>query len=367
VIPPRRRRASRAPAIVAALVVVVTAPRPEARAEEPTKKTSSLSFTRLEGAESCIGTHDLAQRVEGLLHRHAVVSAAEADLSIEGRAEKRSPKGFRATIVVAKSSGDIVGKREIETEEADCRSLDEPLALAMALMIDPDALAAPPTEPEPKKPEPPPPQVIVKERTVLVPVPVPEKPKKKKRRTFFEGYVSGVVGLGTTPVGGGVMTGAVVDPPWLVPLELSSSLLLAERSTPSYVAPGEARSRVGTLRFWQLEGALFACPLAGRRGLFFGALCAGGQAGFLASSGSGFAHDDAHLRPLVNAALRGRMGLWAFPFAITVGATGSVPFLRESFSYRTASGAEPVLFKSAPVAGLFDLSIGFKFPDPNGD
>lgn len=340
------------------------APKP---ADHGGKKTSSLSWTRLEGAESCIGTHDLAQRVEALLHRQAIVSAADADLSIEGRVEKKSPKGFRSTIVVAKSSGDIVGKREIASDEPDCRALDEPVSLAMALMIDPEAALGPAPAPEPPKPveppKPPEPKVIVKEHTVYVPVPT--KPAPKKRPYRFEGYVSGAAGLGITPFGGGVMTGAVLDPPWFVPFEVNGSLLLAEKSTPSFVPLGETKSRVGTIRFWQVEGSAYVCPLAGFRGLFQGALCAGGQAGFLASSGSGFVKNDASLRPLVNGALRGRIGIWAFPFSFTVGATFSVPLIRDTFLYRDASGADKQLFRSAPVAGMFDLSIGFKFPDPS--
>lgn len=349
------------------LVVLATDARADdaaAAAKAEPKKTSSLSWARLEGAETCIGTHDLALRVEGLLHRHAIVSAAEADLSIEGRVEKM-PKGFRATIVVAKSSGDIVGKREIESQEPACRALDEPVALAVALMIDPEGALAPPPEtrpPDPPPAPPAPPKVIVKEHTVYVPVPV--KPAPKRRLYRFEGYVGGIVGLGITPFGGGIMAGAVLDPPWFVPFEVTSSLLLAERSTPSVVPQGASAATTGKLRFWQLEGSAYVCPLAGHRGAFQGALCAGGQAGFVASSGSGFVRDDARLRPLLSGALRGRAGLWFFPLSLTIGATLSVPVVRDTYLYRDAAGAEKKLFESAPVAGLFDLSVGFKFPEP---
>ncbi|MBL8739883.1 MAG: hypothetical protein JNK04_02280, partial [Myxococcales bacterium] len=84
---------------------------PAARADEPAAKTSSLSWTRLTGAESCTGTIEVAKQVEALLGRPAIVSAATAELSIEGRVERTVDGRFRATIVVAKNTGEIVGSR----------------------------------------------------------------------------------------------------------------------------------------------------------------------------------------------------------------------------------------------------------------
>ncbi len=376
----RRSTASRRVVVSAAFVGALAIASHSARADEPTpvpkaeasgaaspKKTSSLSWARLEGTESCIGTHDLAQRVEALLRRAAIVSAADADLSIEGRVEKKTPRGYRATIVVAKSSGDIVGKRELVSDETDCHALDEPVSLAIALMIDPDALSpAPPEKPISKPIEPPvlPPKIIVHETTKTVYVPVAAKPGPAKRPFRFEGYVGGIVGLGLTPIGGGGIAGIVLDPPKFIPIEGTGSLLASEKSTPRLALAGQSKATTGTIRFWRVEGSAYLCPLAGNKGLFQGALCAGGQAGFVASSGSGFVASSSSVRPLLNGAARGRLGIWAFPMSLTVGATLSVPIIKDSYVYTAPDGARKTLFEAAPVGGTFDLSIGFKFPDP---
>jgi hypothetical protein len=319
------------------------------------EKTSSLSWTRQGGADGCIGTHDLAQRVEAILHRGAIVSAAAADLSIEGHAETKSPKGYRAVIVVADGRGERLGKRELVTDDADCRALDEPVSLAIALMIDPDALTRPPPDHvDPPPPPPPDPKIIVKEKTVYVPVekPAPDKPSKPYR---FEGYLGGVTGLGATPIGGGAIAGAMLDPPWFGAFEATLSLIESTKSFPS----SESR-----MQFWRLEGSAYFCPLAGNLGLFQGSLGAGGQAGFVASSSNGPDAQKERVDPLVNVAIRGRAGLWIHPITITLGATFSVPILRATYSYTSALDGSRVLFEAAPVGGTFDLSIGVKLPEP---
>jgi hypothetical protein len=316
------------------------------------KKTSSLSWTRLEGAETCVGTRDLAQRVEGLLGRAAIVSAARADLSIEGRVERHPPSGFRATIVVAKSSGEILGKRELASEKPDCRLLDEPVAIAMALMIDPDALSRPPATPAPAPAPREAPRVVVQERTVIVAVPA--DPPSKPEPTRLEGYASAAMGIGATPLAGGFLIGVTLDPPRFPLVEGNVSLLFSKAS-------GAGAAGV---RFAHFEAGAFVCPLASNRSLLQASLCAGGQAGFVSSTGTDLDYTKDHLEPQVNAAARGRFGIWTYPFAFTLGATLSVPLLRNTYVYGPAGGPKVTLFEALPVGGTFDLSIGLKFPEP---
>jgi hypothetical protein len=63
-------------------------------------QTSSLSWVELPGAEACGGAAALAKPVEQRLGRAALVSPAQADLSIEGRAEREGDH-FRAVLVLA--------------------------------------------------------------------------------------------------------------------------------------------------------------------------------------------------------------------------------------------------------------------------
>jgi uncharacterized protein YbjT (DUF2867 family) len=73
-------------------------------------RTSSLSWERLPGAESCIATQDLARAVERRLRREVFVSAARADISVEGRVERTSASsGWRALVETRSPTGALLG------------------------------------------------------------------------------------------------------------------------------------------------------------------------------------------------------------------------------------------------------------------
>lgn len=322
----------------------------QAPTAEPNTKTSSLSWTRLDGAESCTGTIEIAKQVEALLQRPAIVSAATAELSIEGRVERTIDGRFRATIVVAKNTGEIVGSRELETHGEVCSELDEPASLAMALLIDPEALSRPRVE---KKDGPP--RVdsdpLIREKIVIVERPAATPPAEMPLR--FEGYLGGYAALGLVPFGGGLIAGVAIDPPFWGAFEGNATLTLNTEGIEDTGA---------SVDFWHFQVSGYYCPLAGHVGLFQGSLCGGGQAGFVATSTTGFASEEEHVRPVVNGAFRGRIGIWPAPFSFTAGATLGVPIIRDAYLYTDAAGAQRTLWEALPVEGGFDLSIGFKFP-----
>jgi hypothetical protein len=321
-----------------------------ALAQEPTAapapgNTSSLSWTRLTGAESCTGTIEIAKKVEALLQRPAIVSAASAELSIEGRVERTIDGRFRATIVLAKNTGEIVGSRELETHGEACSELDEPASLAIALLIDPDALSRPRVEAPPKPPVVPDP--------LPPPEPAPVAPPPPDTPLRFEGYLGGYAAIGLVPFAGGLIAGVAIDPPFWGAFEGNATLTLNSQSIEGTEALAD---------FWHFQVSGYYCPLAGHIGLFQGSLCGGGQAGFIATSTTGFVDDEEHVRPVVNGALRGRIGVWPAPFSFTAGATLGVPIIRDAYLYTDAAGAARTLWEAQPVEGGFDLSIGFKFP-----
>jgi hypothetical protein len=109
-------------------------------------RTSSLSWVELPGAESCGGTVLIANLVEEDLGRHAIVAPAGADLSIEAYVEHPdAAPGWRARIVLRDPGGAVLDQREITSSEPTCDELRTSTALAIALMIDPDAVARAPT------------------------------------------------------------------------------------------------------------------------------------------------------------------------------------------------------------------------------
>src|SRR5262245_50490366 len=98
---------------------------------------TALSFVREPGAEHCIAALELGQRVEHVVGP-VLVSAADAELSVEGRIA-RTAEGFSASIVIADREGRILGRRELQTRQAECRLLDDQLVFVIAVAIDPDA------------------------------------------------------------------------------------------------------------------------------------------------------------------------------------------------------------------------------------
>jgi hypothetical protein len=72
------------------------------------------------------------------LGQRVFVSAAAAELSVEGHVE-HGARGFRAAITVRDARGISLGERQFSA--ARCEELTAPLALSVALMIDPDAVA----------------------------------------------------------------------------------------------------------------------------------------------------------------------------------------------------------------------------------
>ncbi len=119
------------------------------------QRTSSLSWVRLRGTESCISTQALAERVEQRLGRRAFVSASQADLSLEGHVERASnPAGFVATLVVSDRAGRALGRRVLRVAGDDCQQLEPSLVLVIALAMNPGtALAAAGDSAQPLSPE----------------------------------------------------------------------------------------------------------------------------------------------------------------------------------------------------------------------
>src|SRR5258708_255178 len=81
----RGARTALAVALSSSIALIAVTTTHDARASEEKGRTSSLSWLRMPGSDSCIATQALARSVEERLGRRVFVSAAEADVSVEGR------------------------------------------------------------------------------------------------------------------------------------------------------------------------------------------------------------------------------------------------------------------------------------------
>ncbi len=323
--------------------------------------TSSLSWSRRGEAQSCIGTRELAQTVEQLVGRTVFVSAARAEVSIEGVVERRGQNGWQADITVADERGRALGQRQLRSDEPSCRSLDEPLALAIALMIDPDAAHSPaPHVPRPAEASAP--EIIVEERLVFVAPKMAESNPEGGADSASgddDPWVLGVragpaVGVGVLPrVAFGATAAVLVEPPWLIGIEASAAAYLPQTATLD-AAHGD---------FSLAYAAVAACPWRPRWSQLSLWVCAEIQLGRLWADGSDDDGDWQQHQFLANVSPRARVSYRLLgPLELGVGVGAVIPLVRDSFRVRSGDSEERELFRLSPVAAQTDISLGVQFP-----
>lgn len=103
--------------------------------------TYALSWVRAEGAEECPTGRVLAAEVERRLGRAVFDAAADRSLEIE---VTRFGKTYRSDVFVRDATGHAIGHRSLQSDEPGCSALVNATALAVALVIDPEAAAREP-------------------------------------------------------------------------------------------------------------------------------------------------------------------------------------------------------------------------------
>ncbi len=340
--------------LIAALTLVST----EALAES---RTSSLSWVRMPGADACVATQDLARDVEARLGRAVFVSAAQADVSVEGHIEpNRSGPGFHAVVSLRDGKGALLGTRELSKKEPACDDMRAPLALVIAVMIDPDAALKPKPEPPPLPP--PEPTVIVKERTVYVEVPAPPpketsppvaKPAKPTWETEIDIAFASSVGL-LPSAGPGVGISAVILPPRGPAFSIDSTY---------FFGTDASAERGAKATFTAGLGAIGVCPLAhhGDRFSIFACVALGlGAEDVRADGFDNHLGTQSRILFVPSLDVRGSVGLVG-PLRASLALSGLFPVTRDSFVYERADGTQARLFQASPVAGKAAAGLGASF------
>lgn len=327
-----------------------TAAQDVAAADAP--RRSALAWVRLPGAEGCPSAQDVARAVEARLGRTVFVGAGEAELTIEGRAERAlRPAAFRAVVRVADASGALLGERTLEQTGDDCAPLLAPLALAIALTIDPDAAMAPPPpppgeDPPPTDPEPTPdPEVRVETRVVRERVEVPiEVPGPRWR---LEIALSPQVAVGLLPFvapGGGLAF--LLTPPGFVPILVQGAIYPWSRAE---LAGGAWVDHLAAL------AGIGMCPLALREDRVAFMACATIDAGAQVVIGQEGVTPAERERVIVQLDVAARVHVRLVgPLMFHAGLALLVPFRTEPW---LATG-DVVYHRPEPIAGVLDLGVG---------
>jgi len=165
---------------IAGYLLVSGAARAEESEAAAAPPTYALSWVRAEGAEQCPAGRALAAEVERRLGRAVFDAAAERSLEIE---VTRFGDTYRSDVYVRDREGRAVGHRSLQSDEPGCGALVNATALAVALVIDPDAAAREPTAavasfelPAAAPREPAPPSPVAPPPPAPAPVPAPASP-----------------------------------------------------------------------------------------------------------------------------------------------------------------------------------------------
>jgi hypothetical protein len=133
--------------LLAALGAVPRAAAAEAGADRARGPSVSLSWSGADTQDGCLGASALARGVESYLGRR-VFSPSPTDIVVRVRVTTGTTNQSALVEVFDTRANEVLGERELEARGATCSALDEPLELAVALMVDGDpiARAAPPVE-----------------------------------------------------------------------------------------------------------------------------------------------------------------------------------------------------------------------------
>ena len=320
----------------------------------------ALSWSRGEEARACIGTQALARKVEERLGRAVFVSPAAAELSLEGRIE-RTPGGWSAVIAVHGHDGERLGQRELSSAEQDCRALDRPLSLMLALTIDPRAALDEPVSgqgdvtpaPVPTSFEPPVSQQVPRPAADRTQEPSPPPPRPTSAAPHMEIAVRFAFGILPKAAVPGGHAAAVV------PIHGNWVARLGATAWPPARAIAEEKGA-----FFSLFSATIAlCQRhVGASTLFL--VCAGAEPGVLAQAPYGF---NLRARAAVDATLmfttggRAAVRLWG-PLWGQIGGDVLVPIIRDQFYYTRSDGTTSDVFRLAPVGASADGGLLLAFP-----
>ncbi len=350
---------ARRPAVVAALLAHGIA-HGIARADAPAPRTSSLGWVRLAGAEACIPARALAEAVERRLHRPVFVAPTLADMAVEGQISRTGPAGpWRAAITLSDASGVVLGRRELTSDAADCRALDDPIALALTLMIDPDAALAPPAEPAPPAPPPPPtpppPEPPARcDPAPPPPPPEPPRPAPSPSRPWRAGIEAGfTVGVGMLPrPGSGMVLRSYLTPPRGPAFELGGAIWVEQTTGTPGVSVDLA------------YGSVAVCPLALTTQGTSVFACGGGQLGSIRASGVGLAMSEQQENLVLDLTMEAHVRrALAGPGFAAVGLGLLVPTVRSGFYALDAAGQhQQMLFRPAAAAGTVEVALGIALP-----
>lgn len=290
---------------------------------------------------TCLGEEGLARAVNDYLGRDAF-AAGPVEYVLGVMVERLPDRHFRAVLELRDASGRVLGARVLRSAGELCSDLDEPLVLAVALMVD--------SEPEP---EPPPPAAPPEPEPGLLEDDEPRAPRASSAplEVFVDASLAIEAGL-LPAVRPGLMLGAELRP---------ASWLSARLSWVGFLPASADVPGTGSAHFAFMAGVLELCPGFGEQSSFRLSVCGGALYGALGARSAGLEGARSTWRPLLAAAFgpRASLSLGGRWFAVA-GLTGIVPYRPERFVYE-ADGESHELFQCSSFSILASAGASVMF------
>jgi hypothetical protein len=289
---------------------------------------------------ACLGEQGLTRAVNEYLGRDAFASGG-VEYVLGVSVERQPDRRFRAVLELRDASGRVLGARELKSATDLCTDLDEPLVLAVALMVD--------VQPEPPPPEPPPPEP---EPEPEAPEPIAPPPRTPAEPLAFLADASLALESGLLPA---------ARPGLLVGVELRAvSWLSARLSGFGFLPVSEDVPGGGSARFLLVGGMLELCP-GFRVDASRLSFCGGAMYGALNASSTGLAGARSTWQRLLAGTFGPKVALpLAGRWFGLAGLTGVVPYHPDRYVYEVGAIREE-LFQSSSFSILASVGVEVLF------
>jgi hypothetical protein len=301
----------------------------------------ALTVEHGSGTSACLEARRLERAVERRLKRRVFVTGAGADLALRV-VFARHGEQIEARIELGNTDGTPRGSRTLATS-GHCSSLDDSLALSVALLVDePPDPEPPPAEPSaptvgaPKPAAPSTPRVI----TIPPEVAAPREPWHVRVGASAKGA------WGILPdVRGAFAVHLTLVPSGFWPIQLQGEAFW----------PADAkRDESSGARFRLFRAGLSLCPELLAEPVFAAAVCGGQRLSWLTIEGYGFDHDASQRRLGYALSLGGEGRLRLFgPVSLRAYVGVEVPLVRDRFTSAGRKATE--LFQLSPAAVLGEI------------
>jgi hypothetical protein len=332
-----------------------------------------LNWVRLEGAESCISSAQLVERVERIGGSPRFASTLEARVFIDGSVRPVPLNAWLVVLEISDPQGRVLGHRELLARGAECHVIDEGISFLLAVylyerpeQIDParvmpdgldDVIDDLFPESSELRPEELPPS------TAQPPAIRAAVPHAQPRAALNVDQPAQTAAIGTTSIGASVVgtVGQLPSPGLGIavherfatgagPLDLAFTYFFEQQDA--------VAANNGQLALTMLLGSAALCPWQPITGAF---LCGGVEMGRLGVTPSGFVENRATSQLVLDGFASGVLDVRLFgPMSLRTELALVAPIVRRPFELETVNGSKQ-LFRMAVLSGRAQFGLSALF------